>query len=204
MDNSGREEDTQTPGEAQGEKRPQYKGIRMRKWGKWVSEVRMPKSREKIWLGSYDTPEKAARAYDAAVVCLRGRHANLNFPNSIPEIPPGSSLSPPQIQRVAAKHAVSQIPSSSNTNENVSMAPAVSPSRSPSTSEMAASTDSQLVLDEQESALWQSLMGESEGDQCLDLENLPSVDTEAPLELITRSEEEEQCVFFDAMNLWSP
>ncbi|KAI3988991.1 hypothetical protein MKX01_017501 [Papaver californicum] len=60
-----------------------YKGVRMRKWGKWVSEIRVPKSRDKIWLGSYLTPEKAAKAYDAAVFCIRGGGGglyNLNFP----------------------------------------------------------------------------------------------------------------------------
>ncbi|GLJ10409.1 hypothetical protein SUGI_0127660 [Cryptomeria japonica] len=52
----------------------QFKGVRMRKWGKWVSEVRVPylKGKGKIWLGSYDTPQQAAHAYDCAVYCLRG------------------------------------------------------------------------------------------------------------------------------------
>jgi hypothetical protein len=83
----------------------QFKGIRMRKWGKWVSEIRMPKSTGRLWLGSYDTPEKAARAYDFAVYCLRGSKAKLNFPHTPPKIPCISSLSPPQIQASAAKFA---------------------------------------------------------------------------------------------------
>ncbi|KAK4747006.1 hypothetical protein SAY87_026043 [Trapa incisa] len=64
-----------------------YTGVRKRKWGKWVSEIRLPNSRERIWLGSYDSAEKAARAFDAAQFCLRGSSARLNFPGSFPEIP---------------------------------------------------------------------------------------------------------------------
>ncbi|MFS7913634.1 putative transcription factor AP2-EREBP family [Helianthus anomalus] len=61
-----------------------YRGVRLRKWGKWVSEIRMPNSRERIWLGSYDSPEQAARAFDAAAFCLRGHAAKFNFPDQHP------------------------------------------------------------------------------------------------------------------------
>ncbi|KAG0535157.1 hypothetical protein BDA96_04G342200 [Sorghum bicolor] len=86
-----------------------FKGVRKRKWGKWVSEIRLPNSRERIWLGSYDAPDKAARAFDAAFVCLRGRGAagaDLNFPDSPPPCRAGGCSSDPrEVQAAALSHA---------------------------------------------------------------------------------------------------
>lgn len=82
-----------------------YKGVRKRKWGKYVSEIRLPNCRERIWLGSYDTAEKAARAFDAALYCLRGGGAKFNFPDNPPEIENGRSMTPAEIQVAAARFA---------------------------------------------------------------------------------------------------
>ncbi|RID73817.1 hypothetical protein BRARA_B00943 [Brassica rapa] len=88
---------------------PKYTGVRKRKWGKWVAEIRLPNSRERIWLGSFDTAEKAARAFDAALYCLRGPGARFNFPDNPPEIPGGRSLTPQQIQVVASRFACEEV-----------------------------------------------------------------------------------------------
>ncbi|WOL08798.1 ethylene-responsive transcription factor [Canna indica] len=87
----------------------QYKGVRMRSWGSWVSEIRAP-NQTRIWLGSYSTPEAAARAYDAALLCLKGNTASLNFPSSPPRFHlPDATISPKSIQRIAAAAAANSL-----------------------------------------------------------------------------------------------
>ena len=98
------------------ERRCRYRGVRRRAWGKWVSEIRVPGTRERLWLGSYAAPEAAAVAHDAAACLLRGlpgaaAAGHLNFPDRAAFYAYGGGgggrgralpLSPRSVQRVAS------------------------------------------------------------------------------------------------------
>ncbi|XP_054791727.1 ethylene-responsive transcription factor ERF019-like, partial [Prosopis cineraria] len=84
----------------------EYKGVRRRKWGKWVSEIRVPGSQERLWLGTFASPEAAAVARDVAYYCLR-RPASLEKLNLPEMLPPcyiwqQREMSPRSVQAAAS------------------------------------------------------------------------------------------------------
>jgi EREBP-like factor len=85
---------------------PVFKGVRRRNPGRWVCEVREPHGKQRIWLGTFETAEMAARAHDVAALALRGHGACLNFADSprllrVPPVGAGHE----EIRRAAAEAA---------------------------------------------------------------------------------------------------